>query len=288
MAGGNFSRTGLLEEKMSEQTRQPLIADVASRRIPEGAVGIWWLGQATFILKGQGDGYVFIDPYLAPSPRRLVPPPIKPEEATAVSLVLTTHDHGDHIDPTALPIIAKAAPKAPILIPGVARERILSLGVAAERVIVPEIDKTVRYGDVKITAIPAAHEQLDYTEEKGYPYLGYIIEMNGVKIYHSGDCCMYEGLIERLQGYRPDVALLPINGHDWMRTHNNTIGNFNYREVVDLAAEIGIDLTIPMHFGMFPGNTEPPGHFVDYAHNFYPELKTKVMARYEGFVYLKP
>jgi hypothetical protein len=42
-----------------------------------------------------------------------------------------------------------------------------------------------------------------------------------------------------------------------------------------------------MHYGMFPHNTEPPGHFVDYILDCYPTQKIKVMARYEGFVYLK-
>jgi L-ascorbate metabolism protein UlaG (beta-lactamase superfamily) len=111
--------------------------------------------------------------------------------------------------------------------------------------------------------------------------------LNGVTLYHAGDCTMYEGLAERLKGYRPDVVLLPINGHDWRRTHKGIIGNMTYREAADLAAEAGADLAIPMHYGMFPHNTEPPGHFVDYILNCYPTQKTKVMARYEGFVYLK-
>jgi hypothetical protein len=43
-----------------------------------------------------------------------------------------------------------------------------------------------------------------------------------------------------------------------------------------------------MHYGMFAHNTEPPGHFVNYMLDCYPTQKIKVMARYEGFVYLKP
>jgi L-ascorbate metabolism protein UlaG (beta-lactamase superfamily) len=274
---------------MSQGTRagEALLADIRSRRVPEGALGIWWLGQASFVVRGAG-ATVYVDPYLSPSPRRITPPAFAPELVTDADLVLCTHAHGDHVDPGALPRIAAASPQAPILAPGVARETIVGMGIAATRVIVPPVDQPVQYGPVAVTAIPAAHEGLDYTPERGYPYLGYVLTLNGVTLYHSGDCTMYEGLTERLLAHRPDVALLPINGHDWKRTRRGTIGNMLAREAADLAVEIGADVVIPMHYGMFANNTEPPGRFVDYLHEHYPEQKSHVMARYEGVVYLKP
>jgi L-ascorbate 6-phosphate lactonase len=264
-----------------------LLADVQRRRIPDDALGLWWLGQASFIVRGAGVT-VYVDPYLNPSPRRIVPSPFRPEQVTNADIVLCTHDHGDHIDPTALPGIAKASPRATIVVPGAARDKVIGLGVPAARVIVPPVDEPVAHGPLTVTAIPAAHEELDYSPERGYPYLGYLLQLNGVRLYHAGDCTMYDGLTERLRAHRPDIVLLPINGHDWKRTHQNIIGNMTYREAADLAVEVGADLAIPMHYGMFPHNTEPPGHFVDYILECYPTQKIKVMARYEGFVYLKP
>jgi L-ascorbate 6-phosphate lactonase len=266
---------------------EALLADVQRRRIPEDALGLWWLGQASFIVRGAGVT-VYVDPYLNPSPRRIVPPPFRPEQVTNADVVLCTHDHGDHIDPTALPGIAQASPHATIVLPGAARDKVVGLGVPAARVVVPAVDEPVAHGPLIVTAIPAAHEELDYSPERGYPYLGYLLQLNGVRLYHAGDCTMYDGLIERLRAYRPDVVLLPINGHDWKRTHRDIIGNMTYREAADLAVEVGADLAIPMHYGMFPHNTEPPGHFVDYILECYPTQRIKVMARYEGFVYLKP
>ena len=268
------------------KTGETLLADVQHRRIPEDALGIWWIGQSSFIVRGAGIT-LYVDPYLNPNPRRLVPPPLRPEQVTNADFVLCTHDHGDHIDPTALPGIATASPRAKILVPGVARDKVVGLGVPAHQIVVPPIDNPVTYGPLTVTAIPAAHEELDYSPERGYPYLGYVVKLNGITLYHSGDCTMYEGLIERLLGHRPDVVLLPINGHDWKRLHQNIIGNMTYREAADLAVAVGADLVIPMHYGMFAHNSEPPGHFVNYVHDFYPTQKIKVMARYEGFVYLK-
>jgi L-ascorbate metabolism protein UlaG (beta-lactamase superfamily) len=273
---------------MEDVTRigQGLLADIQHRRIPEDALGIWWIGQSSFIVRG-GGVTIYFDPYLNPSPKRIVPPPLRPEQVTNADHVLCTHDHGDHIDPTALPGIAAASPRATILAPAIAREKLVGMGISARQIVVPPIDEPMVVGPLTIVAIPAAHEALDYSPEHGFPYLGYVIILNGVTLYHAGDCTMYDGLIERLKVHRPDVALLPINGHDWKRTHRDIIGNMTYREAADLAVEVGADLAIPMHYGMFSHNTEPPGHFVDYVHDVYPTQKIKVMARYEGFVYLK-
>ncbi len=92
-------------------TGERLLADVQGRRIPEDALGLWWLGQASFIVRGAGVT-LYVDPYLNPSPRRIVPPPFRPEQVTNADVVLCTHDHGDHIDPTALPGIGGASPRA--------------------------------------------------------------------------------------------------------------------------------------------------------------------------------
>jgi L-ascorbate 6-phosphate lactonase len=269
------------------KTGNQLFEDIQNRQVPDNALGLWWLGQASFVVKGAG-ATVFIDPYLQPNPQRLVPPAFAPDQVTNADLVLCTHDHLDHVDYSALPGIAAASPKAKILVPFTARDHLIAAGVPAERVVVPPVDEEVRFGPATVTAMPAAHETLDYSPERGYPYLGYVLRLNGVTLYHSGDSTVYEGMSERLRRHRPDVALLPINGNDWKRRQSNIIGNMSYREAADLADEVDVDLTIPMHFGMFRSNTIPVGHFVDYLQDYYPGRKTHVMATCEGFVYLKP
>jgi L-ascorbate 6-phosphate lactonase len=263
-----------------------LLRDVERRWVPEHSLGLWWLGQSSFIVRAAGLT-LYVDPYLNPSPRRLVPPPIRPDQVTNADFILCTHDHSDHIDPTALPGIASASPQAKILAPAAARDKLIGWGIPDRQIVAPQVDEPMRFGPLAVTAIPAAHEELDHSPQWGYPYLGYVLTLNGVTLYHAGDCVMYEGLTERLKALRPDVALLPINGHDWKRTRQDIIGNMTYREAADLAVEAGADLAIPMHYGMFSHNTEPPGHFVDYVLEHYPTQKIKVMARYEGFVYLK-
>ena len=253
-----------------------LIASIVSRRVPENALALWWLGQASFAIRGAGLT-IYIDPFLNPMPDRLVPPPFAPEDVTNADVVLCSHDHGDHVDPEALPGIAAASAGARFVIPGTAKSRVLALGIAPERTVVPAVDQPVSFGALTVTAVPAAHEDLAYSPETGYHYLGFVLKLNGVTLYHSGDSKVYRGMAERVKAYQPDVALLPINDND----------NMSYRQAGDLAAALDVDLVIPMHYGMFAYNTEWVGNFVDYVQERYPAQKQHPMARNEGFLYTK-
>ena len=108
-----------------------------------------------------------------------------------------------------------------------------------------------------------------------YPYLGYIVEGNGCTVYHSGDCCVYEGLVTRLKHWSFDVVLLPINGRDAKRYSAGCVGNMTYQEAADLAGAIAPRLTIPAHYDMFAGNQEDPLPFLEYMKVKYPASKCK-------------
>jgi L-ascorbate 6-phosphate lactonase len=266
-----------------------LAGAIAAERVPEGAVALWWLGQASFAVKG-GGVVVYVDPYLQSSDRRLTPPPFPPEAVTGADLVLLTHDHLDHVDPVALPGIAKASPGARFVAPRPIAGRVAGLVGGAERVVAARADEPlaleVRGGTVELLPVPAKHEEFDLVGDD-YPYLGYSVRLGGVCVHHSGDTIPYEGQVDRVKAHGVDVALLPINGRDFYRTRAGTIGNFDYREAGDYAVQIGADVLVPMHYGMFRGNTVPPGYVVTYLHDFHPEQSVHVMGRYGKFVYLK-
>ena len=123
----------------------------------------------------------------------------------------------------------------------------------------------------------ARHELLDRDPKTGlYPYLGYVIEGNGVTIYHSGDCCLYEGIAAKLRQWKLDLALLPINGRDAWRFTHDIIGCMTYQEAADLAGAIRPKRVMPAHYDMFAANTEDPQKFLDYVHVKYPDLVTEL------------
>lgn len=265
-----------------------LIAEIERQNVPEGAVALWWLGQASFVLKGD-DVIVYVDPYLQASDRRLSPPPFPPEAVTNADLVLLTHDHIDHVDPSALPGIARSSPGARFVAPRPIAGKVAELVGSADRVIAAVADEPihleVRGRPVELRPVPAKHEEFDETD-LGYPYLGYTIVLNRARVHHSGDTIPYEGQIERVKPHGVDVALLPINGRDFYRTRGGTIGNFDYREAAEFVAAIGAAVVIPMHYGMFRGNTVPPGHFISHLSEFYPGQSAHVMGRFGKYVHV--
>jgi L-ascorbate 6-phosphate lactonase len=252
-----------------------LLSDVARTRTEPGRVAFWWLGQHSFIVKG-GATLIYIDPYLSPSSARQTPPLLKPEEVTNADLVLCTHDHGDHIDPGAIPGIAAGSPEAKFVVPRPAVERVRELEVSAERLLPLTDGETAEWRGVRVTAVKAKHERFDEVPGVGFPFLGYVIELNGAIIYHSGDTIVYDGLVTALRRHRPSVAFLPINGRDAERLKGGCIGNMTYQEAVDLAGDVGVRWAIPAHYDMFVGNQEDPMKFARYLEVKFPEIQTWV------------
>jgi L-ascorbate metabolism protein UlaG (beta-lactamase superfamily) len=154
----------------------------------------------------------------------------------------------------------------------------------SERVHASRADTPLRIKDVEIWPIPAAHDRLA-DAERGHRFQGFIVELDGVTVCHTGDTVMYDGLIERLRDRRVDVLLAPINGLDYFRTKRDIIGNLSAREAAELAVAAGVKLLIPAHWDLFAGNVENPGHLFEYLARVHPEQPCHYMARGERFIY---
>lgn len=239
-----------------------------------GEITLCHLGQHSFILKF-AETVVYVDPYLTPGPKRLIMPFLTSDEITDAALVIGSHDHGDHIDRPVWPALAEASPEACFVVPEAVRKSVIKdSGIKHERVFGLNDGGCIEIKGVKISAVAAAHEFLDYDEKTGlYPYLGFVFESNGVTVYHSGDSCIYEGLQTKLKKWDIDIALLPINGRDAIRLKNNCIGNMTYQEAADLAGALQPGLTVPAHYDMFAMNSIDPELFLDYMKVKYPRLK---------------
>ncbi|UKS25470.1 MBL fold metallo-hydrolase [Paenibacillus sp. HWE-109] len=277
-----------------EQHDHLIIQEINNTRVPYGTLGIWFLGQESVIIKGAGIT-IYIDPFVSDDlenqgVKRMYQPPITPEAITNADLCLITHEHEDHLDPGTLRVVVKQNEKALMIAPAACRERLLSLGGEACNIVDADTDKPLSLFDseLRIHAIPAAHEELETNAQGQHRYVGYIIELNGVTLYHAGDTLVYPGLLELLRGHSIDLAMLPINGRDYFRTKQGIVGNMNYREAAELAAELQVDTVIPLHYETFAGNAERPGHFVDELNEKYPELKCQILARGKRYVYVSP
>ncbi|MET1124290.1 MAG: MBL fold metallo-hydrolase [Archaeoglobaceae archaeon] len=192
-----------------------------------GAVEIVYLKHACFMLKGSK--VVYIDPYELQG------------QLDKADVVLATHDHFDHLDMKSLKIISK--PETVLVIPKgcfVEGYKVCELAVGEE----------MDLGGVKVKAVPAYNVGKPF--HKRGECVGYIVELDGVRVYHAGDT----DRIPEMKKIEVDIALLPIGGTYTM----------DVKEAAEAAKDIKAKYYIPMHFGI-PGTRADPKEFAKLVEN---------------------
>lgn len=256
-----------------EQDEQ-FLDDVRQARSLPDQLHLWWLGQSGFLVLG-GGRFLLLDPYLSDSLTRkyagtdkphvrMTERVIAPEKLDFIDAVTSTHNHTDHLDAETLLPLMQANPNLQVIVSKANQDfAARRLGLPPERLTPVRADEeAVQVGPFRLRAIPAAHESVEIDEHGEHRFIGYLVEVGGRTIYHSGDCCLYPGLAERLKAQAVDLALLPINGRDPAR---GVAGNFSAREAVELGLEAGISLVVPCHYEMFEFNTVSPEEFTRLA-----------------------
>ena len=249
------------------------LKSVQDTDVPYGSAALWWMGQMSLLVK-MGSTVLSIDYFATDMPGRQTPPPVPVPEMEGISAFLGTHDHLDHIDHPAWRVWAKSCPGAAFVFPRLHQREILKDGIPEERCRGLNDGESCRIGEVTVHAVAAAHEFLSPDPASGlFPCLQYVIEGNGIRLYHAGDTLRYEGMLPKLRAFgRIDAALLPINGRDGKRYRNDFIGNMTFQEAVDLAGELKPAAVIPGHWDMFADNPGDPEAFADYLDAKYPGL----------------
>lgn len=268
------------------------------RSVPgSGQASIFYLGQEGFLIRRSGMTILF-DPYLTDYVdrnfstdtvvwKRRYPSPIRPEELDFIDFVFCSHAHGDHTDPETLSAIAVASPTAKFVGGTEVAEVFRKCGIASERIVPAKADVPLHLSDrLNVIPVPSAHEKLHPDGAGSYNELGFIVDLDGVRFYHAGDCCMYDGLAERVRG--ADVAFLPINGRDYFRTVvQDIIGNFDSMEAIRLAEQAGFSLLIPMHFDLYDVNCVNPAYFVDCISKAAPQQHYHLFIPGEKYIFEK-
>jgi L-ascorbate metabolism protein UlaG (beta-lactamase superfamily) len=244
------------------QSGAALLADVHAA--DPDRLHLWWLGQSGFLV-AWGGRYLLLDPYLSDSLTRkyadtdkphvrMTALVVDPSELGFVDVVTASHAHTDHLDPDTL----RALGDVPIVAPEAHRALVVERSGREPAGI--DDGETVTIAGFEITAVPAAHDEIEHDDGGRMLHLGYVVRCGPHAIYHAGDTIPYVDLAARVQAVASiDVALLPINGR---LPERRVAGNLWGDEAATVAHAIGARLAVPMHYEMFEFNTEPPDAFV--------------------------
>jgi len=238
------------------------------------SVSVTWYGQAGFRLAA-GDSRVLIDPFLTDRHDRRYPPPATAADFADVTLVLCTHEHVDHMDLPFLHELCVVSPRARIVVPAPVVEIAASAGLDRARLTGAKPGTELSDRDVTVHPVPALHGiggdqpvAYEFTADAGPArYLGYVIELGGIRFYHAGDGLVYPELPAAVSALAPDVLMLPINGRDHMRESAGIVGNMNETEAAWLCAQVDPSYVIPMHYDAIEGNTGDLGRFTTLVHH---------------------
>lgn len=201
-----------------------------------------WLGQGGYLFH-LGDKTLCIDPYLSDSVfaaeglRRMPPVPIEPKDLQT-DLIITTHDHMDHLDEDTL----REVPPTPIAGPESCLQHLRAIGLAKMQLVALGRGESIQLGQAVLRGVFAEH-----TDDS----IGVVLEYEGISIYLVGDSLFHEKLLE-VQKLHPDIMICCINGR-W--------GNMDVMEAAKLADVLKVKAAIPSHYGMFAENTADPEEF---------------------------
>jgi L-ascorbate metabolism protein UlaG (beta-lactamase superfamily) len=262
-----------------------LIEEIRGSAPAPGSLHVWWLGQSGFLIKSR-KGLLAVDLYLSEyltrkyedttRPHvRMTRAPLRGGELRGVSLILTSHKHSDHFDPETMLDLMDASRWGVLIVPQTLTQYACELGLPARRITGIDAGGAFERAGFCVHAIPSAHEGLDTDPAGHHLYLGFVIEAEGLRIYHSGDSLAYAGLAERLLEFGPfDALFLPINGRDPAR---GVPGNMSAAEAVDLAARVRPRFVVPHHYDMFTFNTVPVEDFASEARRLPPGVEPRIL-----------
>ncbi len=244
--------------------------DLAERivhtQVEPGQVALFGLGQAGFVFKTASGRIIYIDPYLSDAAerlvgfRRLMPNPLTPEQVAA-DVVISTHEHVDHLDIDALPVIARHTEALFVGSPS-CRAEYEKLGIPSERVACLAAGESLELEEIRITAVAADHGEL------APDAIGVVLDFEGLAIYHTGDTAFDRQLAEAVADF-PVCVLLPVI--------NGAFGNMTAEEAAALTAAIQPKVAIPTHYGMFAEHGGDPEAFRQACARLAPEVAVVIL-----------
>lgn len=237
-----------------------------------GQVGVFFLGQAGFVLKTPAGELIATDPYLSDCCeryfgfKRLMPHILGADEVIFDYLV-ASHAHFDHFDPDSVPTLLGNGKTKFIGAKDTAAE-CERLGIKDNLTFVSVGDK-VQLGTATLTAV-----RCDHGADTPHA-LGLLFEIEGKKIYMMGDTAYRPDWLddELIKGV--DLLILPING---------AFGNLDSEQAAKVVAALEPKLAVPCHYWNFAQHYGSPYEFMTEMEKRCPDIPYVLMRQGEGMM----
>jgi L-ascorbate 6-phosphate lactonase len=229
---------------------------------------------------------IYVDPYLSNSLEikygnifnREKEIPINPINIIDADYVFITHIHQDHCDLDTLIPICNNSTKCIFVSTNEVCDLLKKRGFADDKLIIANEDIINLNSNTKVRPIPAAHPTIEKDKHNYYRYLGFLFEINGHKLYHSGDTFVHQTIIDVLYPLLPiNTVILPINEHNFFRDKLNIIGNMGIRDAFNFAELLQTDQLIPIHWDMFKCNSVYKEEIIFLYNLIKPNFKLNLM-----------
>lgn len=186
---------------------------------------IHWFGQAAIKINAKGK-VIYIDPY------RL-------KKNDRADIILITHEHQDHFSKADISKIIYE--KTTLVAPETCKNAVKN--VAAGKVVLLKPGMSDNIDGIQVEAVPAYNIKKTNFHPKSNQWLGYILSINGVRIYHAGDT----ERIPEMKNFNCDIALLPLG---------QTYTMNSVKEAAESALDVKAKIAIPIHYGLYEGTAE--------------------------------
>lgn len=171
-------------------------------------------------------------------------------------IIFITHDHYDHYSEEDIDKVIK--PDTIIVIPEGMQVKLLKKGVRNSNIITVEPEKTYVVEGLKFETIPAYNVNKAF-HPKDNGWVGYILEIDGIRYYIAGDT----DITEENKRVKCDIAFVPVGGTYTM----------DFKEAAELVNEIKPKVAVPIHYGSIVGTSEDAINFQKLLN---PEIKCKI------------
>ncbi len=164
-------------------------------------------------------------------------------------IIFITHDHYDHYSEEEIDKVINE--NAVIVIPEELLTKVLKKGINKNAIITVEPNQKYMVQGIKFETVPAYNTNKTFhPKENGW--VGYVIEINGIKYYIAGDT----DITEENKKVKCDVAFVPVGGTYTM----------DFKEAAQLVNQIQPKVAVPIHYGSVVGTKQDAEEFIKLLH----------------------